>query len=245
MKASSSHRGSVSSRDTKTTFKRSALQGTSEMFRATRPLLNPGDPVGRLFTVSSSFRCAGARRFAALVFHECRSGKFACLNSRSEVLSEKAFLVHQKELGQTFVVRHLDPRERKHYVDWMKLAPHCNVATAYEIIEHEDEAFLVQEHVASGLRRENIYDHIHTLRLSLDTKVPRRYIRFLFQFMIQMVNCLSFVHKQNITHGRLKLSNILMESLTSKNHIFKVKNFRNSRRVSKKQEKKSEQEMLE
>lgn len=100
---------------------------------------------------------------------------------------------------------------------------------------------MFSEFVESGnLAQTSVEKIIKAANFDLLEKIPRRYIRFLYELIIQVtpfyskafqvIEALDFAHKQNYTHGNLSLEHIYVQKLTNKKNIFKVGKFTNQKK---------------
>jgi serine/threonine protein kinase len=109
------------------------------------------------------------------------------------------------------------------------MPPHSNIVTVFDILENKNqEKYFVCENVDSGTLSGHVYEMIHSFNYDLQERVPRRYIKLLYEFIIQMCNAMEFAHKNNLIHGDFKLRNVVVKKFNRKKVLFKVKGFRNT-----------------
>lgn len=137
------------------------------------------------------------------------------------IMTEKCFLVGHEELNEDLIIKCIP--EDENIQKWIDLPSHTNIVTAYDQFKHDKNEFQLTEYC--GPNSIDLYRYIDSMKLSLGITVPRHYLELIYDCVIQLAIGLEFAHDNNIVHGNLNLSNILMLK-DQESPIFKLNNFR-------------------
>jgi len=137
------------------------------------------------------------------------------------ILTEKWFLVDHEELKEDLVIKWIP--EDEDIQQWIDLPSHTNIVTAYDQFEHDKNKFQLTEYW--GVESTDLYRYIDKMKLNLALQVPRSYLQFIYEGIIQLSIGLEFAHDNHIIHGALNLSNVLLIK-DDENPIFKLNNFK-------------------
>ncbi|KAI9208700.1 kinase-like domain-containing protein, partial [Polychytrium aggregatum] len=128
-------------------------------------------------------------------FSKVKIGYHRETGQKKEKQEEKEKQNSDKAAGEKSFVSSLQPE-----VQLLMRLDHPNVITLYQVMETEDECFVIMEYASGG----ELIDYI-AARSRLTEKEARKFFR-------QIISAMDHCHQANVVHRDLKLENLLLNS---------------------------------
>jgi hypothetical protein len=90
---------------------------------------------------------------------------------------------------------------------------HPNIATAYDVFFDNGLFFQLSDYVHSS---RNVYNLVQNFNLNLQYRIPEEYMRFVYEYILQVSITLLHSHTSGLYHGSFDLAKVLARKIIKK-----------------------------